>query len=198
MDKNIDLRISRTHKMIKKAFFELMDSIGFEKITVQTLTKKAMISRTTFYLHYKDKYDLLDKIENEILDGLENIAIDLPIEEIVRNGLSTGRVFLLNVYNYVKENKDFFRLIMSENGDPSFYFKLHETMKKNIYHNVDINRLKIPAHYAVAFTVGFQTSFINEWIKTDMKETPEELVKMVTQVMNDVPKNIYEHVPCND
>lgn len=192
MDKNIDLRISRTHKMIKEAFFELMDSIGFEKITVQALTKKAMISRTTFYLHYQDKYDLLDKIENEILDGLEKIATNLPVEEIAKNGLSTGNIFLLNVYNYIKENKDFFRLIMSENGDPSFYFKLNETMKKNIYHNIDANRLKIPVHYAIAFVMGFQTSVINEWINTGMKETPEEIVKMITQVMNDVPKNIYE------
>lgn len=191
MDNNIDLRISRTHKMIKKAFFELMDSIGFEKITVQALTKKAMISRTTFYLHYHDKYDLLDKIEREILDGIENIALNSPIEEMVKKGLSTGNIFLLNVYNYVIENKDFFRLIMSENGDPAFYFKLNEVIKKNIAKNIDLNRLKIPLHYAIAFVIGFQTSIINEWIKTDMKETPEEIVKMITQVMQDVPKNIY-------
>lgn len=191
MNNNIDLRISRTHKMIKKAFFELMDSIGFEKITVQALTQKAMISRTTFYLHYQDKYDLLDKIENEILDGLKNISVDLPVEEIVKNGLSTGRIFLLNLYKYVKENKDFFRLIMSENGDPSFYFKLHETMKNNLYYNIDVNRLKFPERYVIAFVIGFQTSIINEWIKTDMIETPEEIVEMITQLMQDVPKNIY-------
>ena len=47
MDSNVDLRISRTHKMIKAAFFELMETIGFDKITVQDLTKKAMVSRTT-------------------------------------------------------------------------------------------------------------------------------------------------------
>lgn len=191
MDNNIDLRICKTQKMIKKAFFELMDSIGFEKITIQALTKKAMISRTTFYLHYQDKYDLLDTIEREILDGLDNIALDIPVEDIVKNGLSTGNIFLLKIYNYVKENKDFFRLIMSENGDPSFYFKLHETMKKNLYHKLDVKRLKIPVHYAIAFVIGFQTSFINEWIKTDMKETPEEIVQIITKVMQDVPKNIY-------
>ena len=81
MDKNIDLRISRTHKMIKEAFFELMDSIGFEKITVQGLTKKAMISRTTFYLHYQDKYDLLDKIENETQNCTDFCAISHASED---------------------------------------------------------------------------------------------------------------------
>lgn len=194
MDKNIDLRISRTHKMIKEAFFELMDSIGFDKITIQALTKKAMISRTTFYLHYQDKYDLLDKIENEILDGIKNLTFYLPIEDIVKNGLSseTSYFHLLNIYNYVKENKQFFKLIMSENGDPSFYYKLSETMKEVVSNNIDIKRLKIPVHYAIAFIIGFETSIINEWIKTDMKETPEEMAKMITQVMHYIPKNIYE------
>lgn len=194
MDKNIDLRISRTHKMIKEAFLELMDSIGFEKITVQALTKKAMISRTTFYLHYQDKYDLLDKIENEILDGIKNIALNLSMEDMIKNGISDGKPYLtlLNVYKYIKENKQFFRLIMSENGDLSFHYKLNETMKDVVYHNIGMHRLKIPIQYAIAFSIGFQTSIINEWIKTDMKETPEEIVKMITQVMHDVPKNIYE------
>lgn len=194
MSKNIDLRISRTHKMIKEAFFELMDSIGFEKITVQTLTAKAMISRTTFYLHYKDKYDLLDQIENEVLDGLKNIATTLPIDELATNGLSGEKSLsiLLRIYEYIRENKEFFRLIMSENGDPSFFYKLNETMKMTASQNIDLTRLRIPVHYAIAFVIGFQTSIINAWIKTDMRETPEEVVKIITQVMRDVPKNIYE------
>ena len=64
MSQNLDLRITKTDKIIKDAFLELADNIGFEKITVINLTKKAMISRTTFYSHYKDKYDLLEKFEN--------------------------------------------------------------------------------------------------------------------------------------
>ncbi|GAA0764802.1 hypothetical protein GCM10008908_00440 [Clostridium subterminale] len=110
---------------------------------------------------------------------------------MVKNGLFNGNPYLilLNIYNYVKENKQFFKLIMSESGDPSFYYKLNETMKETIYDNMDIKRLKIPVHYAI----GFQTSLINDWIKTDMKETPEEIVKIITEIMHDVPKSMYEY-----
>ena len=109
MDSNVDLRISRTHKMIKAAFFELMETIGFDKITVQDLTKKAMVSRTTFYLHYKDKYDLLDQIENEILEGFQSMTGDLPLDEMVTKGLSDKKPFslLLGIYEYVQENQQF-------------------------------------------------------------------------------------------
>jgi len=193
LDKNVDLRISRTHKMIKEALFELMDTMGFDKISVQNLTKKAMVSRTTFYLHYKDKYDLLDQIENEILDGFKNIITNLPLDEIVTKGLSNEKPFslLLRIYEYVKENQQFFKLIMGKNGDPSFYYKLSETMKLTALKNINVDRLKIPEHYAVVFTFGVQTGIINEWLRTGMKETPQEIVSMITQVMHDVPKNIY-------
>ena len=131
MDKNLDLRSSKTNKMIKEAFFELMDTIGFENISVVNLTKKALISRTTFYLHYKDKYDLLEQIENEILDGFKNIANNLCIDDIVKKGLNNKNTFLLlvKIYEYVKENQQFFKLIMCNNENPSFYYRLSDAIK---------------------------------------------------------------------
>jgi len=54
-----------------------------------------------------------------------------------------------------------------------------------------VEKLRIPEHYAVAFTMGVQTSIINEWLKTGMKESPKEIVTMITSVMKDIPKNIY-------
>lgn len=69
-DGTVDLRIKRTKKAIKESFFELIETKGFEHISVKDITDGAMISRNTFYLHYADKYDLLDKICNELMRGL--------------------------------------------------------------------------------------------------------------------------------
>lgn len=193
MDK-IDLRVSKTDKMIRDAFLDLIDTVGFEKISVIDLTKKAMISRTTFYLHYKDKYDLLEKMENDILSGLKDIATDLVLDEIVANGLTSEKIFplLLRVYDYIKENQRFFKSILCENGDPSFYYKLNDAIKLIYPQNIDSDMFKISKNYILAFIIGIHTSIINEWIKTGMKETPQEIVSMITQILNDVPKNIYK------
>ncbi|WP_455543658.1 TetR/AcrR family transcriptional regulator [Intestinibacter sp.] len=189
-----DLRFSRTHDMIKNAFFELMDSVGFEKITVMNLTKKAMISRTTFYLHYKDKYDLLEQLENEILDGIKSIAVDFPLDELAKNGLVEGKPIdqLRKVYEYVYENKQFFKLMMCNNRDTSFLYKLSESLRLTFPLTLNSDRLTIPKHYALSLVVGVQTSIISEWIKSGMKETPEEMTSMIAKVMHDVPKNIFE------
>lgn len=66
-DGTVDLRIQRTQKSIKQAFFELIEEEGFDHISVKDITARAMISRNTFYLHYSDKFDLLNKICDEIV-----------------------------------------------------------------------------------------------------------------------------------
>lgn len=65
-----DLRIKRTQKAIKEAFFDLVEEKGFEHICVKDITDKAMISRNTFYLHYADKYELLNKMCDDLMRTL--------------------------------------------------------------------------------------------------------------------------------
>ena len=62
MDKKEDLRVIKTKQLIKDCFLELIEEKGYSKVTITDITKKAMINRNTFYLHYIDKEDLIDKI----------------------------------------------------------------------------------------------------------------------------------------
>ena len=52
----------RTRGFIENAFLELMKEKHYTKISVREITEKADINRSTFYRHYLDTYDLLDKI----------------------------------------------------------------------------------------------------------------------------------------
>lgn len=65
-----DLRIKRTKKSIRDAFFELIDEKGYDHTCVKDITQRAMISRNTFYLHYADKHDLFEKICDELTQKL--------------------------------------------------------------------------------------------------------------------------------
>lgn len=69
-DGTVDLRIKRTQRAIKESFFALVEEKGFEHISVKDITQGAMISRNTFYLHYSDKYELLNSICDELMRTL--------------------------------------------------------------------------------------------------------------------------------
>jgi len=58
--KPVDLRVKRTHLLLRQALMELMPEKGFQAITVQDIVDRAMINRATFYEHFTDKYALLE------------------------------------------------------------------------------------------------------------------------------------------
>ena len=57
----LDPRVRRTRQMIEQAFLELIKEKGFQSISVQDITERAGINRATFYAHFTDKFDLLDR-----------------------------------------------------------------------------------------------------------------------------------------
>ena len=62
-----DPRILRTRKLIMDSFIELSGKKEFKDLTVKDITTEAMINRATFYYHFEDIYDLLEKVLSEVL-----------------------------------------------------------------------------------------------------------------------------------
>ncbi len=113
-DGTLDLRIKRTQRAIKESLFALIEEKGFEHISVKDITDKAMISRNTFYLHYSDKYDLLNKICDELTRKLffgvgkqirKTQRLDISIEsaaKIIQMGAAT-----------ISEDRDAYRVLLA-------------------------------------------------------------------------------------
>ena len=71
MEKAIDPRILRTRQLIMDAFMQLAIEKEFKDITIKDITTRATVNRATFYYHFFDKYDLLEKVLKEnILKGV--------------------------------------------------------------------------------------------------------------------------------
>lgn len=66
----MDLRVQRTRKNIINAFLKLRSKKPLEKISVKELAELAEINKATFYLHYKDVYDLSETLENELIENI--------------------------------------------------------------------------------------------------------------------------------
>src|SRR5690606_20829714 len=82
-----DPRILRTRKLIMDSFIELSGKKEFKEITVKDITTEAMINRATFYYHFEDIYDLLDKVLSDVL--LVNLNGDF-----YKNGSLTEETFV--------------------------------------------------------------------------------------------------------
>ncbi len=105
-----------TDKMVK-AFYTLVEEKHFSKITVTELIDIAKVSRTTFYRHYKDIYDMYDKICGAML---QEIFRKLELAFIKDREVNPEEIF--NVFSEVIEsNNHYIALLSGKNGDRRFF-----------------------------------------------------------------------------
>ena len=77
MEEKLDPRVKRTRNLILQAFGELLAEKSFDAISVQDVTDRAQINRATFYAHYVDKYELLDRWISQIfMQEMEKRTLD--------------------------------------------------------------------------------------------------------------------------
>lgn len=73
----MDLRIKKTYRALFEAFTELLEEHRFEDVTVAMLCDRAMIRRTTFYKHFRDKNDYFAFYIDELMSGLPQRRADV-------------------------------------------------------------------------------------------------------------------------
>lgn len=63
----------RTDKAIKQALIKLLKTKPFEKITVQDILDETPVTRSTFYKHYHDKYEIAEKMQDEFFEAQDTL-----------------------------------------------------------------------------------------------------------------------------
>src|SRR5438045_1335236 len=66
----IDRRVLRTRDRLGDALVALMQEKPFDAITVQEVLDRAGVSRSAFYVHYRDKEDLFLSDVDEFLEAM--------------------------------------------------------------------------------------------------------------------------------
>ena len=78
-DKKDSARVRMTKQMLRQAFTQLLLEKPIQNITVRELCEKAQVNRGTFYIHYKDIYDLMESIEEQMTRELGSVLSNLDV-----------------------------------------------------------------------------------------------------------------------
>jgi AcrR family transcriptional regulator len=88
--RDTDQRVRRTRDRLGTALITLIQEKPFEAVTVQNVLDRAHVGRSTFYLHYRDKNDLLlsqlemfsEMMSRRLTDCKEKSNRVMPVEEL--------------------------------------------------------------------------------------------------------------------
>ena len=181
--RNNDLRVKRTHKLILDALIELTVQKGFSAVTVSGITKYAGINRATFYRHYEDKFDLLNKYAQDVYE-----LLDTPLEEKPQKSSETNvyqmHLRLVKIFEHVRDNAKFYRVMLGKNGDPVFAEKIRKYIQKRILRSlpVDLQKDEMSIDLYISYSSSASLGAVLWWLEHDMPYTSEEMTKILHQL----------------
>ena len=178
----LDRRVRKTRRQLKECLTRLLKEKKIQDITVRELAEMADINRGTFYLHYKDVFDLLEKTESELLDNFNQLVMKHDAEELKKHPYG----IFVEIYTLVYDNADLVEILLGENGDLNFMNRLKQLIRDKCLHDwMEVFRTGNPAIFDAyfSFIVSGCVGLVQYWLKTGMKETPGQLAKLTEQVI---------------
>lgn len=178
----IDRRIRRTQKLLWEGLAEMMQTKDINEITVKDLTELVDINRSTFYIHYKDIYQLLDTVEQELFEQLKEI-----ISPDSSNEAEPLQV-LKALYDFLNSNRSMVTAFLGPHGDYTFLNKiqdlLSEMMQKTFFGSENSGVSEYYASFCFAGCIGV----VKEWIKTGYAMPPEDIAVLTNRFLNSPEK----------
>jgi AcrR family transcriptional regulator len=131
---NVDRRVLKSQEAIKNAVLELMAEKNFDDITIRDISDRANVNRGTIYLHYMDKYDLLDKIIEEHINNLRELcqsAAEMTFKE--------GNYIW---FDYFADNHLFFSIMLNTKSAAFFRIRFLDLVVQEYKVEVDVSEGK--------------------------------------------------------
>lgn len=185
-------KTEHTLQKIKSAFISLINEKGFFSLTVSDITQTAKINRGTFYLHYIDKFDLLEKTESSVIHSLEEI-LDTGYNNTLHSSEPIRRLFsvdvLISVAAFFHSERDLICALLNDNSTAAFLNKMKQCFQQYVIRfskeleeqGILKNPTGIPEIYVQTVIVNHAVSIFQCWLLQKQPETPEEIALMISR-----------------
>ena len=180
MAKQPDRRVQRTRKLLRDSLLGLILEEGYEEISIQDITNKANLGRATFYLHYKDKDELL-------LAVMDQLIVDFMDQIPQVSGAQWQLVDLkaiVKLFEFAEEHYDLYRILTIGSGGIKAARQIHRSIAKNIntFIQAELYTMNtdpvVPVDFIANHFTGSLLSTIYWWLDNDLPYSAEEIAAM--------------------
>lgn len=175
--KTNDRRVQKTKKGLRCALFELIKQKDIKDISVTELTQKAEINRSTFYFYYKDIYDMMEQIQDEIYTAIDNELIQTDLKF---NKLSDYTTYIQRFLEYSKENNEICKFVIMNDCQNKLAKKILDALLKNVPDSKLGYEPTDSRYYLTTFAINAIQGTIIEWINDGMQVPAEEMAAFLS------------------
>ena len=170
----------KTKRTIENAMVQLLTEQPFDQISTVKLAEKAGISRSSFYTHYKDKYDMIEHYQSKLFH---------TFEYIFQKHANHKRDAILEVFEYL-ESEPLLAALLSENGTKEIQNflrnKLHIMLSTDLQKRfMQLNLNNIELEYSSIYLTNALFGVCQTWIAHGKKESPQEMTNFLMKMLGD-------------
>lgn len=174
MNTKNNLRFQQTEERIVEVFINLLQEKEIHKISVSEICRLSEINRTSFYLHYTDVYNLMEKIEH-------NMSLYFGKLFTAPENYNLGDRFV-RLFLFIQEHQNFYRVYLNNQKEmhllegiipDSASASLQDMIKK-----LGFTKEHEYLYHQAFFKAGF-TALVREWLNSGCMESPEELAEIL-------------------
>ena len=173
-----NVRVRRTQTLLREALIGLIEERGFEALTVGELAERAMISRAAFYRNYQDKYNLVEQIFAEAMNGVLAAIADL--------GQEHPADIWVRFFEHIAQYERLYRALLGKNGSSWFARTMRARLADLVTERGRLphgpNESTHPVHsFADDFVPDVVSSLFVEaitwWLEQGRPYTPQEMAR---------------------
>jgi AcrR family transcriptional regulator len=186
-ERSLDRRKIKTKAAIREAFISLIKEKGFKTLLVSDITEWAKIHRGTFYLHYQDKFDLMDKAQTEIIENIQRIIVQANTLDLTTlNDIEKPLPVIVSIFEYLKENANLVHAVFSHEGGRPFQSRIRKTIERNLkpefLEGLAEKNFMVPGNYLLSYAIPAHFGVIQDWLDRGCIETPGEMALIVSKI----------------
>ncbi|WP_407408322.1 TetR/AcrR family transcriptional regulator [Peribacillus sp.] len=182
-----DRRIIRTREVIYETVISLLSEKEFSRISVKDITNQANISRSTFYTHYQDKYDWLDKTVQEKLSELkESLMKSMPNHGNDQSNLEMADPYYESFFENIATNQKFYHTMFTKIKSEEFLQNLYKVIRENLYLRISNmskeQRLLVPLDILLDYSSSSIIGITKVWVEKNMIYSPHYMALQLTRL----------------
>jgi len=185
--KKLDPRVIRTRRFLRQALVSLIHEKSFESIKVKEITERAMLNKATFYLHYRDKEDLLTRSTYELLEELQ-AQLAIPEDEPMEMSKEKIIDYLTLVFTHFLTHADFYNVILNKIGTPPVISAIQEPIYMMaqqwfIYLRDEDSTPIVNEDVVLSFITSGCMGVLQNWFKQEEMDQPEIVAESIYDIL---------------
>ncbi|MEO1816938.1 MAG: TetR/AcrR family transcriptional regulator [Acetobacterium sp.] len=174
-----------TRQNLIDAFWLLYCKKSIDKITVKEICDVAGYNRSTFYVYFKDTYEILAEIEEQTItvEDFKSIVIkNLFYGNLLHD--HRKKAILKSILEFFEKNKTYLPVLLGENGDPHFRQKVLKKLTPTVlsmYKELSPQEL-LEVSYLMEYQSATMLSMIAKWYANDKDLPTDQFLELLLAV----------------